>query len=155
MFRTPDLPSERKRITSRSIGSLEMIRTDSGSTFPLAIGITALSVALSMFWLESIGIEIQRLQLKNLSDTLVLEVARELKTDGIAPLVGLDYSPVTKLQLDDGRRFLKLDITRSQILSNDGRTIDGLLCSRWKSITGLTFGNAAEVCVSTKARAIS
>lgn len=121
----------------------------------MAIGITALSVALSMFWLESIGIEIQRLQLKNLSDTLVLEVARELKTDGIAPLVGLDYSPVTKLQLDDGRRFLKLDITRSQILSNDGITIDGLLCSRWKSITGLTFGNAAEVCVSTKARAIS
>jgi hypothetical protein len=155
MFRTPDLLSERKWIASCAVGAFEMIRSDSGSTFPLAIGITALSLALSMFWLESIGIQLQRLQLKNLSDTLVLEVARELKADGIAPLVGLDYSPVTKIQLDDGRRFLKLDITRSQILSFDGRTIDGHLCSRWKSITGFSFGNNAEVCVITKARAIS
>jgi hypothetical protein len=132
-----------------------VIRSETGSTFPLAIGITALSIALTMFWLESIGIQIQRLQLKNLGDTLVLEVARELKTDGVQPVVGLDYAPVTSRQLADGSRFLKLEITHSSIISYDAKTIEGLLCSRWKSISGFTFGTVGEVCVSTKARAIT
>lgn len=132
-----------------------MIRSESGSILPIGIGLLALTAALSMFFLEQIGIQLQTLQNKQVADVLSLKIATDLNRDGIAPIEGLDYRPPASVLLSQATEFLKLQPTGVSITSHDGKTIDTTICTRWRSITGLTLGVFGEVCANSKARAVS
>ena len=131
------------------------MKTDSGSIIPLGIGAIALSLLVSMLFAELTGVEIQKLRNKQLSDVLVLKIASDLRKDSIPPVVGLEYSPVLEKLSAATTRVLKFEPTYISVLSRDGKTIEGMVCSRWESITGLTFDAFGFVCSTSKARAIS
>lgn len=130
------------------------MKTDSGSIIPLGIGAIALSLLVSMLFAELTGVEIQKLRNKQLSDVLVLKIATDLRTDAIPPMVGLEYSPVLEELSARTSRFLKFEPSQVSVLSRDGKTMEGKVCSRWKSITGLSFDSLGLVCSTSKARAI-
>lgn len=131
------------------------MKTDSGSIIPLGIGAIALSLLVSMLFAELTGVEIQKLRNKQLSDVLVLKIATDLRKDSIPPVVGLEYSPVLQELSAKTSRVLKFEPTLVSVLSRDGKTMEGRVCSRWKSITGVTFDAFGFVCSTSKARAIS
>ena len=131
------------------------VKTDSGSILPLGIGAVALSLLVSLFFAELTGVEIQKLRNKQLSDVLVLKVATDLRKDSIPPVVGLDYSPVVQELSVRTSKVLKFEPTEISVVSQDGKTMEGKVCSRWKSITGLSLDSFGYVCSTSKARAIS
>jgi hypothetical protein len=131
------------------------VKTDSGSIIPLGIGAIALSLLVSLLFAELTGVEIQKLRNKQLSDVLVLKIATDLRKDSISPVVGLEYLPVLQELSAKTSRVLKFEPTLVSVLSRDGKTMEGRVCSRWKSITGVTFDAFGFVCSTSKARAIS
>lgn len=131
------------------------MKTDSGSIIPLGIGAIALSLLVSLLFAELTGVEIQKLRNKQLSDVLVLKIATDLRKDSISPVVGLEYLPVLQELSAKTSRVLKFEPTLVSVLSRDGKTMEGRVCSRWKSITGVTFDAFGFVCSTSKARAIS
>jgi len=121
----------------------------------LGIGAIALSLLVSLLFAELTGVEIQKLRNKQLSDVLVLKIATDLRKDSISPVVGLEYLPVLQELSAKTSRVLKFEPTLVSVLSRDGKTMEGRVCSRWKSITGVTFEAFGFVCSTSKARAIS
>lgn len=131
------------------------MRADSGSILPLGIGAISLSLLVSLFFAEHTGVEIQKLRNKQLSDVLVLKIATDLRKNAIPPVIGLDYSPVLQDLSATTSKVLKFEPTQISVLTRDGKTMEGMVCSRWKSITGLSFDSFGFVCSTSKARAIS
>lgn len=127
---------------------------DSGSILPLGIGILAISLAFSLLLTELGSLRVQEIRNKQVSDLLALEVSGQLLSDGIPPVIGLDYLSSVRKTFTEATDVLGLDPTAAQVLSLDGKTIEARFCTHWTSITGFTFGNAGEVCVESKARAI-
>jgi hypothetical protein len=131
------------------------VKADSGSIIPLGIGAISLSLLVSLLFAELTGVEIQKLRNKQLSDVLVLKIATDLRKNSIPPLIGLDYSPVLQDLSATTSKVLKFEPTQISVESQDGKTMEGKVCSRWKSITGLSFDSFGFVCSTSKARAIS
>ena len=131
------------------------MKTDAGSIIPLGIAAITLSLLLSLLFAELTGVEIQTLRNKQLSDLLALKAATDLRKDSIPPVVGLDYFPALKELSQEASRVLKIAPTQVSVLSKDGKTLEGKVCTRWNSITGLTFDAFGTVCSVSKARAIS
>ncbi len=121
----------------------------------MGIGAIALSLLVSLLFAELTGVEIQKLRNKQLSDVLVLKIATDLRKDSISPVVGLEYLPVLQALSAKTSSVLKFEPTLVSVLSRDGKTMEGRVCSRWKSITGVTFDAFGFVCSTSKARAIS
>ena len=128
---------------------------ESGSIIPLGIAGVALSLVISLVFLELAGVQLQTLRLKQVSDALALSVASDLKVDGIVPLIGLNYAPSQSELLSASTRLVEVQPIEISVMSLDGKTIEAVICSRWKSISGFTFQNLGEVCARSKARAIS
>lgn len=129
--------------------------SERGSILPLGIGVIAATVVITFVFAELTGVAIQTLRNKQLADVSSLRVAGDLLKDGIPPLIGLDYSPVIQDLLGAASKHLQVSPTQVSVLSLDGQTMETEICTKWKSITGLTFGNVGEVCARSKARAVS
>ena len=114
-----------------------------------------MSLLFSLLFAELTGVEIQKLRNKQLSDVLVLTIATDLRKDSIPPVVGLEYSPILQELTARTSKVLKFEPTLVSVLSRDAKTMEGKVCSRWKSITGLTLDAFGFVCSTSKARAIS
>lgn len=132
-----------------------MKRNDSGSIIPIGIGVITLSAIFALVMVELIGIQYQTLQNKQLSDLLVLKVANDLNRDQIPPVINLDYRPVVADLLNQASKALAVEPTEFSVSSPDGKTMTAIVCTEWKSITGLTFGTLGKVCAKSKARAIA
>jgi hypothetical protein len=132
-----------------------VIYRDNGSIAPIGLGLITLTAAISLVFLELIGVQYQTLRDKQLSDVVAVKIATDLKNDGIAPVMNLDYRPVAQEVLKEGSTFLKVSPTQFSVTSPDGKTIESVVCSRWKSILGFTFGNFGEICARSKARAVA
>lgn len=132
-----------------------MLRSEAGSILPIGIGLAILSIVLSLTYLEQLGIQIQTLTNKSVSDFLAQSVATNLETDKISPVIGLDYEPTHQRQLQAAANYLGITPTLVTVKSQDGTTIEATVCTRWRSITGITFGVLGEVCAQSKARAIT
>lgn len=132
-----------------------MIRNEAGSIIPIGIGVIALSAIFALVMVELIGVQYQTLQNKQLSDLLVLKVATDLNQDQIPPVKNLDYRPVVTALLDEASKALDVEPIEFSVLSTDGKTMNAIVCTNWKSITGLTFGALGKVCAQSKARAIA
>jgi hypothetical protein len=131
------------------------MRSESGSILPLGIGLIALTALVAFLFMELTGVSLQTLRNKQLADIASLKVSGDLLADGIPPLVGLDYSPAVRDLLAAASNHMGVSPTRVIVLSLDGQTLETEICSQWKSVTGLTFGNLGDVCAKSKARAIS
>ena len=130
-----------------------MNKRERGSILPLGIGVIALSLAFSLVTVELIGIQDQTLQAKQLADTFALQVAEDLRKDGIEPIVNLHYNPtITETRLV-ATHFLQLEPTQVEVVSHDGKTISSTVCLSWKSITGFTLGSLGLLCARSNARA--
>jgi hypothetical protein len=132
-----------------------MISEESGSIIPFGLGIISLTAVIALVLVELIGVQYQTLQNKQLADVLVLKVAKDLKADGIAPIVGLDFRPVVSEMLHASSSHLRVGVADLSVGSRDGKTIEALVCSEWVSITGFSLGSFGQVCANSKARAIS
>lgn len=132
-----------------------MRRNDSGSIIPIGVGVIALSLAISLVLVELIGVQYQTLQTKQLADVIALQVASDLNRDGIAPISGLEYSPVIRDTLATAANHLGIEPVEVSVLSPDQKTILGVVCTRWISITGFQANLFGNVCSSSKARATS
>lgn len=131
------------------------MRSESGSILPLGIGLIALTALVAFLFMELTGVSLQTLRNKQLADIASLKVSGDLLADGIPPLAGLDYSPAVRDVLASASNHMGVSPTRVIVLSLDGQTLETEICSQWKSVTGLTFGNLGDVCAKSKARAIS
>lgn len=131
------------------------MRTDKGSILPLAVGLLALSLVVSMFFAEQLGVQFQTLQVKQLADVIALQVASDLERDQIEPIRNLDYRPAVKANLEQGAQFLNIHPSQYSVTSFDGKTIEARVCEKWRSITGLKLDVFGEVCASSRARAVS
>lgn len=131
------------------------MRGDRGSILPIAIAGLALAVMATLIFLELTGVQVQTLRNKQLADVMVLKVSTDLKNDGIAPVAGLDYFPPVKNLAVAAAKNLRITPTRVLVRSNDGKTMEAMVCTEWQSITGLRLSNFGQVCASSKARAIS
>jgi hypothetical protein len=129
--------------------------SERGSILPLGIGVIAVTVVITFVFAELTGVAIQTLRNKQLADVSSLKVARDLLKDGIPPLIGLDYSPVIQDLLSAASNHLQVAPTKVSVFSLDGQTMETEICTQWKSITGLNFGNVGVVCAKSKARAVS
>lgn len=132
-----------------------MRRNDSGSIIPIGVGVIALSLAISLVLAELIGVQYQTLQTKQLADVIALQVASDLNRDGIAPISGLDYSPVVRDTLATAANQLGIEPVEVSVTSPDQRTILGVVCKHWVSITGFQADLFGNICSSSKARATS
>jgi hypothetical protein len=130
------------------------MRSECGSILPLGIGLISLTALVAFLFAELTGVSLQTLRNKQLADVASLKVSGDLLADGIPPLVGLDYSPAVRDVLASATNHLGAAPTRVIVLSLDGQTLETEICTQWKSITGLTFGNLGDVCAKSKARAI-
>jgi hypothetical protein len=128
--------------------------SEGGSIIPLGVAAMCLSLALTLVFVELTGAEIQTLRNKQLSDALALEVATDLKTDGIPPVVGLEYAPAVQALTKTASQHLEIEPTAVSVLSRDGKTLEALVCTTWESITGFSFELFGNVCATSKARAI-
>lgn len=122
---------------------------------PLGIAGLALSLAISLVFLELVGVQLQTLRNKQVADVISLKVSGDLLHDGIAPIVGLEYLPVTQVVFGAAVEHLKIRPSHASVISVDAKTIEATVCSYWRSITGISLGNIGEVCAKSKARAIS
>jgi hypothetical protein len=129
--------------------------SERGSILPLGVGLIAITILVSFVFAEFTGISIQTLRNKQLADVSSLKVADDLLKDGIPPVIGLDYQPAISELLVATAKHLEISPTKVTVLSLDGQTLETEICTQWKSITGLTFGNFGEVCAKSKARAVS
>lgn len=132
-----------------------MTRNDSGSIIPIGIGVIALSIAISLVLVELIGVQYQSLQTKQLADVIALQVASDLNRDGIAPISDLDYTPAVKATLQVASTHLGIKLQEVSVTSPDRKTILGVVCTQWNSITGFQSSLFGNVCSSSKARATS
>jgi hypothetical protein len=130
------------------------MRNESGSILPLGIAVVAGTLVLGLLLLELGGVQYQTVRNKQVSDLIALEVAGQLVTDGIPPVIGLDYLPTVKDLLSASSRAIGITAKSMSVLSHDGKTLEAIFCTQWTSITGLTLGNIGEVCASSRARAI-
>lgn len=128
---------------------------DSGSIIPIGIALMAITTVLVFVFIELIGVQYQTLQNKQLADVLALKVARDLQSDGIAPVKHLDYRPAVSEILAAASSHMSVDVSEVSVSSRDGKTIEALVCSGWTSVTGLSLGSYGQVCANSKARAIS
>ena len=128
---------------------------ESGSIIPLGIAGLALSLVVSIIFLELTGVQLQTLRNKQISDVLALSVATDLRKDQIPPLIGLEYSPSQHALIGSTTKLVGVNPSRISVLSFDGKTIEASVCSRWQSITGFTFQSFGEVCSKSRARALS
>ena len=131
------------------------MHSERGSILPIGIAGVALSLAISLIFLELIGIQIQTLRNKQASDVLSLKIASDLRKDQIAPIAGLDYSPVARPLLEVAAKQLRIRPSSVSVKSVDSKTIECIVCSTWESVTGLRLKNVGQVCASSKARAVS
>jgi hypothetical protein len=131
------------------------MRSERGSALPLGIGLISLTLLAVFLFVELTGVSLQALRNKQLADVSSLKVAGDLLADGIPPLVGLDYSPAVRDVLASAANHMGVAPTKVIVLSLDGQTLETEICTQWKSITGLTFGNFGHVCSKSKARAVS
>lgn len=115
----------------------------------------SLSTIFALVLVELIGIQFQALQNKQVSDVLVLKVAHDLNRDSIAPIKGLDYRPAVNEVLMSSAAQMGIQPLEVSVISSDGKTMTGTVCTRWKSFTGLDLGAFGNVCATSKARAIS
>jgi hypothetical protein len=131
------------------------MQSDQGSILPIGIAGVALSLAVSLVFLELIGVQLQTLRNKQLSDVLSLKVASDLRKDQISPVIGLEYLPVLRPITAAVSTKLRIRPSKVSVISVDGKTIESTVCSEWESVTGLRLGNFGQVCSSSKARAVS
>jgi hypothetical protein len=131
------------------------MQSERGSILPIGIAGVALSLVISLVFLELIGVQIQTLRNKQVSDVLSLKIASDLRGDQIAPIIGLEYFPVARPLLEVVARQLRIRPSRVSVQSVDGKTIESVVCSTWESVTGLRLNNFGQVCASSKARAVS
>jgi hypothetical protein len=131
------------------------MQNESGSILPLGIGLIALTVLVTFVFAELTGVSIQTFRNKQLADVSSLKVAGDLLSDGVPPMIGLDYSPVVVETLASASNHLGISPTKVLVLSLDGQTLETEVCTAWKSITGLNLGNFGVVCAKSKARAVS
>lgn len=131
------------------------MNSERGSILPLGIGLITLTLTLVLLFIELTGIQIRTVTIKQATDVLALEVSGQLHSDGIPPVVGLDYRPVVRSQLADVSGLLSLQPTVVEVMSKDGLTIEATICESWRSITGLSFGQFGSVCASSKARVLT
>lgn len=131
------------------------MKNESGSILPLGIAVIAGTLVLGLVFLELGGIQYQTVRNKQVSDLLALEVSGQLMSDKIPPVIGLDYSPSVAELLRVSSQTLGLNVKSSSVLSLDGRTLEAVFCTQWKSITGFSLGNVGEVCAKSRARALS
>ena len=129
--------------------------SDRGSILPLGIAGISLSLVITLVLLELTGVQVQTLRNKQLADIFSLKIASDLRADEISPIEGLEYLPVLRPLLEAASKQLRISPTRVSVISNDGKTIEGVVCTQWESITGLRLGNFGEVCARSKARAVS
>jgi len=130
------------------------IGSEEGSIVPLGIGVLVLTSVFVLVCVEIVGVQMQSMRVKQLGDTLALEVASQLESDRVPPVIGLNYLPSVSAKFQKLSQFLNLSITDARIQSNDGKTIESMFCVEWRSVTGISFGNFGKVCESSKARAI-
>ncbi|MEY4397665.1 MAG: hypothetical protein RLZ53_241 [Actinomycetota bacterium] len=131
------------------------MKRESGSILPLGIAIIAGTLALGMVFLELGGVQYQTVRNKQLSDVLALKVAGQLVTDGIPPVIGLDYSPTVTGLIAASSKTIGVTAKYISVVSRDGKTMEAVFCTGWESITGLTLGNFGDVCATSRARAIT
>lgn len=132
-----------------------MNRNDSGSIIPIGIGVITLTAIFALVMTELIGVQYQTLQNKQLSDLLVLKVANDLSRDQIPPVRNLDYRPVVHGLLIQAAKLMDIEPIEYSVTSSDGYTISSVVCTHWRSVTGLTFGSIGSVCSNSKARAVA
>jgi len=132
-----------------------VVKSDRGSILPLGLAGLALTLAVTLLFLELTGIELQTLRNKQLADVMALKTATDLKNDQIPPVVGLDYVPAIRPLIFNTSKNLRLSPTSLRLVSHDGKTMEAMVCTRWISITGFSFGNFGGICATSKARAVS
>lgn len=131
------------------------MKSDSGSILPLAIAVIVFTLVIGLVFLELGGIQLQTVRNKQISDSLALELAGQLKADAVAPVIGLDYAPALEPELNGLVKLLRLEPKSLSVISQDGKTVEAIFCTPWESVTGLTLGMFGDVCVQSKARAIT
>lgn len=131
------------------------MRNESGSILPLGIAVIAVTLVLGLVFLELGGVQYQTVRNKQVSDVLALEVSEQLISDGIPPVIGLDYSPTVVQVLRESSLVIGVSGKSISVLSLDGKTLEAVFCTQWTSITGLTLGNFGDVCARSRARAIT
>lgn len=131
------------------------MKNESGSILPLGIAVIAGSLVLGLVFLELGGVQYQTVRNKQVSDVLALEVARQLVTDGVPPVIGLDYSPTVTDVMATTTHVIGIVAKSASVVSRDGKTMEAVFCTQWASITGVTLGNFGDVCATSRARAIT
>lgn len=132
-----------------------MWREETGSIIPLGLAIICLSAVLSLIFIEQIGIQYQTMQNRQVANVLALQVATQLNKDGIKPVINLDFTPTIQATLEVVSKHLGITVNEVHVSSPDGITMDATVCTQWKSVTGITFDAAGQVCALAKARAVS
>ncbi|MEO0313403.1 MAG: hypothetical protein RL140_633 [Actinomycetota bacterium] len=128
---------------------------EAGSVLPLGIAAIVGTLVIGMVFLEMAGVQYQTIRNKQVSDVLSLEVAGQLLADGVAPVVGLDYAPTVKKLIFSSAETLSITPSAVSVISQDGKTLETVVCTKWASVTGLTLGNFGDVCARSKARAVT
>jgi hypothetical protein len=131
------------------------MRGDEGSIIPLGIGLISISICLSLFFAELIGVQFQTVQAKQLSDVLAIEVSSSLARDSVPPVIGLHYEQTVQELVSKVALLLRITPSSIAVFSSDGKTIEAMVCTQWKSVTGFTFNGFGSVCSSSKSRPIS
>lgn len=127
---------------------------EAGSVLPLGIAAIAGTLVVGLVFLEMAGVQYQTIRNKQVSDVLSLEVAGQFLADGVAPVIGLDYTPTVKELLNASSKTLSITPNSVSVTSQDGKTLETVVCTQWASVTGITLGNFGDVCATSKARAV-
>lgn len=131
------------------------MKSESGSILPLGLAVVAGTLVLGLVFLELGGVQYQTVRNKQVSDVLALEVAGQLVADRVPPVIGLDYSPTVTDVTSASSQVIGVTAKYISVVSRDGKTMEAVFCTKWESITGLTFGNFGTVCARSRARAIT
>ena len=131
------------------------MKSESGSILPLGIAVVAGTLVLGLVFLELGGVQYQTVRNKQVSDTLALEVAEQLVTDGVPPVIGLDYLQTVTDVMAASTDVIGVAVKSASIISRDGKTMEAVFCTQWTSITGVTLGNFGDVCATSRARVIT
>lgn len=113
------------------------------------------TLVIGLVFLELGGVQLQTVRNKQVSDNLALELAGQFQADGIPPVVGLEYAPMLAPKLQSLVKVLHLAPKSLAVVSRDGITVEATFCTEWESVSGLTLGVFGDVCVLSKARAIT
>ena len=116
------------------------LKSATGSTLPLIIGLAALVLATTLTISELQSLLLQRSRALSEARFAALFISKE--TTGFPPVVNFDYGSAVLGEISDASSVT--------VVSSDGKTFTATVCRAWKSPFGIH--PEVEICDEAKAR---